>query len=85
MSLLKLITLTERFFRLLTSVGRRKNSEFPREPQTSDLRIPRSDSLSYSNYKHESNDIADPCSMQDACHTNFIKELARHRVSVSQW
>ena len=36
MSLLKLITLTERCFRLVTSVGQRKNSEFPRgiEPQT---------------------------------------------------
>ena len=85
MSLLKLITLTERCFRLVTSVGQRKNSEFPRgiEPQTFGFRALILSLIFI--YKHESNDIADPCSMQDACHTNFIKELAHHRVSVSQW
>ena len=35
----------EDVFRLVTSVGQRKNSESPREIETSDLRIPRFDIL----------------------------------------
>ena len=40
--------------------------------------------LSYfSIYKHYAIDIADPSSMQDACHMNF--DLARRGVSAAQW
>ena len=42
--------------------------------------------LSYSIYKHDAIDIADPNSMQDACHTNFVIDLAHRKVSaVTQW
>ena len=30
-------------------------------------------------------DIADPGSMQDACHMYFVIDLAHQRVSVAQW
>ena len=36
-------------------------------------------------YKHYAIDIADPCSMQDACHVNFVIDLPHHGVSVAQW
>ena len=36
----------------------------------------------YSIYKYDAIDIADPSSMQDACHMNFVIELAQRRVSV---
>ena len=36
-------------------------------------------------YKHYAIDIADPSSMQDACHVNFVIDLAHHGVSVAQW
>ena len=36
-------------------------------------------------YKHYSIDIADPSSMQDACHMNFVIDLAHRGVSVAQW
>ena len=36
-------------------------------------------------YKHYAIDIADPRSMQDACHMNFVIDLAHHGVSVAQW
>ena len=29
--------------------------------------------------------IADPSSMQDACHMNFVIDLVHHRVSVAHW
>ena len=29
--------------------------------------------------------IADPSSMQNACHMNFVIDLAHRRVSVAQW
>ena len=29
--------------------------------------------------------MADPSSMQDACHMNFVIDLAHCRVSVAQW
>ena len=29
--------------------------------------------------------IADPSSMQDACNTNFVIDLADRRVSLAQW
>ena len=31
------------------------------------------------------NRTADPCSMQEACHMNFIIDLTDCRVSVAQW
>ena len=34
--------------------------------------------------KHYAIDIADPSSMQDACHMNFVINLAHRRVSVAQ-
>ena len=36
-------------------------------------------------YKHYAIDIADPNSMQDACHINFVIDLAHLGVSVAQW
>ena len=36
-------------------------------------------------YKLDTIDIADPCSMLEACHMNFVIDLAHHRVSVAQW
>ena len=33
-------------------------------------------------YKHYAIDIADPRSMQDACHMNFVKDLDHRSVSV---
>ena len=35
-------------------------------------------------YKHYAIDIADPSSMQDECHMNFLIDLAHHGVSVAQ-
>ena len=40
--------------------------------------------LFYSIYKHDTIDIADPSSMQDACHVNFSMDVAHRRVSVAQ-
>ena len=48
-------------FRLVTSVGLRKNFI----------------------YKHDAIDIADPNSIQDACHMNFVIDLPRCRVAVA--
>ena len=36
-------------------------------------------------YKHNAIDIADPSSMLDACHMNFVIDLTHHGVSVAQW
>ena len=36
-------------------------------------------------YKHYAIDVADLSSMQDACHMNFVIELAHRGVSVAQW
>ena len=41
--------------------------------------------VSYSIYKHDAIDLADPSSMQNACYMNFIIDLAHCRVSVAQW
>ena len=41
--------------------------------------------LSYSIYKHDAMDIADPSSWQDMCHMNFVIDLAHHSVSVVEW
>ena len=38
-----------------------------------------------STYKHYAIDIADPSSMQDACHMNCVIDLAHRGVSVAQW
>ena len=60
--------------RLATSVGQRKKIWFPMRNQTS-----------YSIYKHDVINIADPSSMQDVCHMNFVIDRARLKVSVAQW
>ena len=36
-------------------------------------------------YKHYAIDIADPSSVQDACHMNFVIDLAHRGVSKAQW
>ena len=36
-------------------------------------------------YKHYAIDIADPSSMLDACHMNFVIDLPHPRVSVARW
>ena len=36
-------------------------------------------------HKHYAIDIADPSSMQDACHMNLAIDLAHRGVSVAQW
>ena len=36
-------------------------------------------------FKHYAIDIADPSSMLDACHMNFVIDLTHHGVSVAQW
>ena len=41
--------------------------------------------LSYSIYKHDAMDIADPSSLHNTCHMNFIIGLAHHSVSVVEW
>ena len=41
--------------------------------------------LSYSIYKHDAIDIADPNNMQGGCHVNFVIDLGHWRVSVAQW
>ena len=41
--------------------------------------------FSYSIYKHDAMDIADPRSLQDMCHMNFVIDLAHHSVPVVQW
>ena len=60
--------------RLVTSVGQRKKIWLPMRNQTS-----------YSIYKHDAIDIADPSSMQVVCHMNFVIDRARLKVSVAQW
>ena len=36
-------------------------------------------------YRQYAIDIPDPSSMHDACHMNFVTDLAHCRVSVAQW
>ena len=36
-------------------------------------------------HKHYAIDIADPRSVQDACHMNFVIDLAHRGVSKAQW
>ena len=36
-------------------------------------------------YKKYAVDIADPSSMQDACHMNFVIDLTHRGLSVAQW
>ena len=36
-------------------------------------------------YKLYAIDIADPSSIQGACHMNFVTDHAHHGVSVAQW
>ena len=35
--------------------------------------------------RHDAINIADPISMQDVCHMNFVIDLAHRGVSVAQW
>ena len=70
--------LRKMFFRLVTSVGQKKILS-PHEESNlrpSDLC---SDAL------HYAINIADPSSMQDACHQNFVIDPAHQRVFVAQW
>ena len=41
-------------------------------------------SLLFLSKKHYAIDIADPSSMQDPCHMNFVIDLTHRRVSVAQ-
>ena len=41
--------------------------------------------LSYSINKRDAINVADPSSMQDACHVDFVIDLAHRRVSFAQW
>ena len=41
--------------------------------------------LSYSIYKHDTINIADPSSMLNMCHMNLVIDLTLHKVSVAQW
>ena len=66
-----------------------------RDPMVSDYEVHLSHAISspsskftislISIYKHYAIDIADPSSMQDACHMNFVIDLAHYGVSVAQW
>ena len=40
---------------------------------------------SYSIYKHDAIDVADPNNMQGGCHVNFVIDLGHWRVSVAKW
>ena len=42
-------------------------------------------SLLFLSKKHYAIDIADPSNMQDACHKNFVIDLAHRSVFVAQW
>ena len=85
------------FFRLVANVGQRTNSESPwgielqtcgfRKKTSLSISLP-SSKLTFSRsyiYNLYAFDIADPSSIQDACHMNFIIDLAHRRVSVAQW
>ena len=85
------------FFRLVANVGQRKNSESPwgielqtcgfRKKTSLSISLP-SSKLTFSRsyiYNLYAFDIADPSSIQDACHMNFIIDLTHRRVSVAQW
>ena len=61
------------FFRLVACVGRKKSIFLC---IFTELKLYH---LSYSI------NIADPSSTQDACHMNFVINLAHRRVSVAQW
>ena len=62
-----------------------KISESPRgiEPQAFGFRAPILSLISV--HKHDSIDIADPSSMQDVCHMNFVINLTHRRFFVAQW
>ena len=70
---------THNFFLCPTLVTRRKTSFYISLPSLK-LAI----SL-ISIHEHYAIDITDPSSMQDACHINFIIDLAHRGVSVAQW
>ena len=41
--------------------------------------------FSYSIYKHDTIDIANPSSMQDMYHMDFVIDQNHHRASMAQW
>ena len=41
--------------------------------------------ISYSNNKHDAIDVANPSSMQDACHVKFVLDFAHRRISLAHW
>ena len=40
--------------------------------------------ITHTIFKHDAIDIADPSSMQEVCHMNFVIDLAHRGVSVAQ-
>ena len=71
------------FFRLVTSVGQRKKIPSP-HVSSSFLILYRAKNLPSLLFLSKNNyaiDIADPSSMQDACHMNFVIDLAHRGVS----
>ena len=40
--------------------------------------------MTHTIFKHDAIDIADPSSMQEMCHMNFVIDLAHRGVSVAQ-
>ena len=71
---------TQYFFLCPTLVTRRKKKFFFISLPSSKLTI----SL-ISTYRHYAIDIADPSCMQEACHMNFVIDLAHCEVSMFQW
>ena len=67
------------FFLCSTLVARRKKS-FSISLPSSKLT-----NLSYFVYNYDTIDIADPSSMQDACHMKFEIDFAHRGVPVAQW
>ena len=79
--------LRKMFFRLVTSVGQRKKILSP-HVSSSFLILYRAKNLPSLLFLSKNNyaiDIVDPSSMQDACHMNFVIDLAHRGVSVAQW
>ena len=69
--------LRKMFFHLVMSMGQRKILG-PLEESNKTYH------LYYFYLRNYAIDIADPSSMQDGCHMNFVIDLTHHRVSVAQ-
>ena len=73
-----ILTGTQNYFLCPTLVTRQKTY--------SSISLPSSKlTISFIHYKHDAIDNADPSSMQDVCHVNFVIDLTYCRVSVAQW